>query len=102
MAVASIAFSGEYDLNSKERLRERLETLRCEPDVVIDFSGVTHLDATCVTELVRMHRHRRSLGFDRETIIVGDPSVQRCLDLLKMQLIFSVIDASNEAEGSPS
>jgi anti-anti-sigma regulatory factor len=102
MAAASIAFSGEYDLRCKEYLRGRLETLHCEPDVVIDFRKVTQLDATCVTELVRMHLHRSSLGFDRETIVVGDPAVHRFLDLLKMQLVFSLIDASNEAEGSPS
>jgi anti-anti-sigma regulatory factor len=63
-----MVFSGAYDVTCKRQWSEELERLCTEPNVIIDFSDVSSLDATCLTEMLRMHERRRDNGFDRETI----------------------------------
>ena len=68
-----------------------------EPNVIIDFSDVSYLDATCVTEMLRMHARRHDRGFDREIVILGRPIVRRLFELLKMQGVVRVVECLDDA-----
>jgi anti-anti-sigma regulatory factor len=92
-----MVFSGQYDVSCKQRWSEQLESLCSEPNVIIDLSDVTSLDATCVTEILKMHARRDAKGFDRETVILVDPGVRRLFDLLKMQDVVRVVESLDDA-----
>lgn len=94
-----MVFSGKYDVTCKRQWSEELEGLCSEPNVIIDFSDVSHLDATCVTEMLRLHERRHDKGFDRETVILGQPPVRRLFDLLKMQEVVRVVECLDDATG---
>jgi anti-anti-sigma regulatory factor len=97
-----MVFSGEYDVTCKRRWSEELASLCAEPNVIIDFSDVTSLDATCVTEVLRMHARRRDKGFDRETVILGQLPVRRLFELHKMQDVVRVVDSLDDAMEHPA
>ena len=63
-------FSDEYDIGCKERLREGLARLAVVPNVVLDFTDVTYIDSTVLSELIRMHKVRAAKGYEREVIVV--------------------------------
>ena len=95
--IALMVFSGEYDVTCKRQWSEVLEGLCSKPNVIIDFSDVSYLDAACATELLRMHARRHDKGFDRETVILGWPHVRRLFDLLKMQGVVRVVECLGDA-----
>lgn len=97
MRTALIVFSGEYDVSCRKRWREELERLSCEPNVIIDFSDVTYLDATCMTELLRLHERRHANGFGRETVVLHRPLVRRLFELLQMKDVLRVVETVDEA-----
>jgi anti-anti-sigma regulatory factor len=97
-----MVFSGEYDVSCKQRWSEELEALCAEPNVIMDFSDVTSLDATCVTEVLRMHARRRDHGFDRETVILGQLQVRRLFELHKMQDVVRLVDSLDRAMEQPA
>ncbi|MBV8374860.1 MAG: anti-sigma factor antagonist [Candidatus Eremiobacteraeota bacterium] len=95
--AALVVFIGEYDLACKEQWRSELQVLCREPNLVIDFQEVTYLDVTCAKELMAMHVCRDAKGFAPETVILGQPIVRRLFDLLNLQLLFRIVDSSDDA-----
>lgn len=95
--TALMIFSGAYDVTCKEQWSEEFETLCTEPNVTIDLSDVSYLDATCLTEIWRMHERRRHNGFDRETIILGQPPVRTLFVLLNMEAVVRVVESLDDA-----
>lgn len=91
-----MVFSGAYDVTCKRRWSAELERLCAEPNVIIDLSSVSHLDATCVTELLRMHAHRSGKGFDREIVILSQTRVRRLFELLSMQSVVRIVERLND------
>jgi anti-anti-sigma regulatory factor len=100
--TALMVFSGAYDVTCKRQWSEELEGLSAEPNVIIDLSDVSYLDATCLTEMLRMHERRRDNGFGHETIILGQPRVRRLFDLLKMGGVVRVVECLDDATESKS
>jgi anti-anti-sigma factor len=97
LRTALIVFSGEYDVSCRKQWREELERLSCEPNVIIDFTNVSYLDATCMTELLRLHERRHASGFGRETVVLQRPLVRRLFELLQMQDVLRVVETIEEA-----
>jgi anti-anti-sigma regulatory factor len=97
--IALTVFSGEYDVTCKRQWSEELDGLCSEPNVIMDFSEVSYLDATCITEILRMHARRHDKGFDRETVILGQPPVRKLFDLLKMNDVVRVVQCLDDATG---
>ena len=97
MRTVLVLFSGEYDVSCRKRWRDELERLTCERNVIIDFSSVTYLDATCMTELLRLHERRHANGFTRETVVLRRPLVRRLFELLHMQDGLRIVETLDEA-----
>lgn len=102
MRAALIVFSGEYDVSCRKQWRDELERLSCEANVIIDLSDVTYLDATCMTELLRLHERRHANGFGRETVVLNRPLVRRLLELWQMQGSFESSKPSIRRSWPPS
>jgi anti-anti-sigma regulatory factor len=94
-----VVFSGEYGVACKERWRQELEDLSHEQSVIIDFSDVTHLDATCMTEMLIMHDLRHAKGFERATVILRQPAIRRLFDAFKMHDVLRIVDSLADAPG---
>jgi anti-anti-sigma factor len=104
METVVMVFAGEYDLTSKEQLRTTLARLSTMPRVVLDFSDVTYLDSTVITELIRMRKLRAASGFERETIVFQHPPLKRLFDILDMGKVFRLVgtlDDAVEKNGAP-
>jgi anti-anti-sigma regulatory factor len=97
--TALVVFSGAYDVTCKQQWSKELEALCTEPNVIIDLSDVSYLDATCLTEMLRMHERRRHNGFDREAIILDQTPVRRLFDLLNMEGVVRVVKCLDDATG---
>jgi anti-anti-sigma regulatory factor len=102
LRAALMVFFGEYDVSCNRQWSEELESLCGEPNVIIDFSAVTSLDATCMTEVLRMHARRHENGFDRETVILGRLPVRRLFELHKMQDVVRIVSSLDDAMGQPT
>jgi anti-anti-sigma factor len=96
MGAVVMVFTGEYDLSHKARLRAELEALRDEAHLVLDFSDVTYIDSTCISELMRMQDHRAKRQLNRVAIVQTAPSVRRLFDILDMASMFNVVASLDE------
>lgn len=90
-------FSGEYDIAAKQSLRDDLRGVGKEPALVLDFSGVSYIDSSCITELLELHRYRRSQGFEPETIVLAHPVLKRLFDVLDLFRILRCVESLDEA-----
>ena len=97
METVVMVFAGEYDLTSKEQLRTTLARLSTMPRFVLNFSDVTYLDSTVITELIRMRNFRAASGFERETIVFQHPQLKRVFDILDMGKVFRLVETLDEA-----
>lgn len=93
-----IVFAGEYDIASKDRLRRELESLESESSLVIDFSEVTYVDSSCITELLRMNHARRAKGYETAAIVVKrGNAVRRIFEIADLPALFKVVETLDEA-----
>jgi len=90
-------FSGEYDLESKDLLRTVVDELAKAPNVVLDFSAVTYIDATVIAALMRLHNARAADGLERETLVVRHKNLLRVLDVLHLTEVFNIVEALDDA-----
>jgi anti-anti-sigma factor len=97
MAGTVIVFVGEYDFACKERLREELREAYTEPNLILDLSDVSYIDASFVTELVRLHQARRRRHFVPEVVVLCHPMLQRLFDILDLGNTFRVVGSLGEA-----
>jgi len=94
-----VVFAGEYDIACRDELRATLETLSDTSNVVLDFSAVTYVDSTVISELVRLHNRRAARGFKRETMVLQNESLQKIFDVLAMRRIFRFVRALDDVIG---
>jgi anti-anti-sigma factor len=100
MAVI-LVFAGEYDLACQKELRRELQRVYAEPNVVLDFSEVTYIDSSCITELLLLNRARRESGFERESILLpnGSGATRRVFEVAGLTKVFNVIESLDADAG---
>ncbi|HEX4013935.1 MAG TPA: STAS domain-containing protein [Candidatus Cybelea sp.] len=97
-----MVFSGEYDLASKEQLREAFAVLVGAKQAVLDFNDVSYLDSTALSELTALHRARAAAGLDPATIVTSNGNILRLFQIVDMQRFFVFTDTMPEnARGEP-
>ena len=95
-----IVFAGEYDLACKDQLRHELEPLESERSLVIDFSEVTYVDSTCITELLKMDSARKAKGYETAVIVIKrGNAVRRIFEIAELSTVFRIVDTLDEAVG---
>lgn len=97
LATIVMVFSGEYDLASKDQLRAVFDSLSEAPSVVLDFSDVTYLDSTVISELVRMHNGRAASRLEPATLVMHNKNLLRVFNVLQLPQVFRVVEALDNA-----
>lgn len=90
-------FAGEYDLSRRLELRAAFDSLATTQAVVLDFTLVTYIDSTIISELVRLHNARAAKEFERETIVVRHRNLLRVFDVLRLDGVLRIVDTLDEA-----
>ncbi len=98
-SAALVEFAGEYDLASKEMLQAALAFLEDAKTAVLDFSKVTYIDSTVLTELVLLQQKRAGNGLDRPTLVLQNPAIRRLLQIVSMTDLFRIVATRSEALG---
>ena len=91
--TTKLVFAGEYDLAVKEQLRQELDRLIDHPVVALDFTDLTYIDSTCVTELLRLRERRCRIGLPPPTILMkADHRVRRIFTILDLLSAFNFVE----------
>jgi anti-anti-sigma factor len=90
-------FSGEYDLTHKWDLRAEFDAVCLEPNLILDMRGVTYMDSTCVTELLRLNKCRGENGLGQVAIARSAFIVKRIFGILYFRTLFRLVDTLKEA-----
>ena len=99
MGPIVVVFAGEYDVSCRAQFRRELGRLASKPALILDFSEVTYLDSTSVTELLRLNHRRAEANFERETIVVRTPLLRRLFAILQLDRVFNVVADLDDALG---
>lgn len=93
-----VVFAGEYDLNTKRELREKLSHLYSTPDVVLDMSKVRFIDSTFISELLMLVKSRREKTLSRVTIVTqANSMVRRLFEVTGIMPLFNVVESYSSA-----
>jgi anti-anti-sigma factor len=87
---AIVVFSGELDFYGVERVRAALEPIA--GPVVIDLTDVRLIDASTLTELVRL---RKRVG-DCVTVVAPSPNVRRVFGIVGFEKLFRIVHHRND------
>jgi anti-anti-sigma factor len=93
-----LAVSGELDLTSVRDLRRRLDAAFADgpPRVVIDLSGLTHMDSTGLAELISAHQ--RAMELEGQLIlVVTSPPIRRTFEIRGVANLFTIVDTRDGA-----
>lgn len=88
---AVVAFSGELDFYGVERVRAALAPIA--GPVVIDLTDVRLIDASTLTELVRL---RKRVG-DCVTVIAPSANVRRVFAIVGFEKLFRIVTHRDKA-----
>lgn len=91
-----LTLSGEYDIASRSALKAELEAVRDSKCLVVDLSGVTFLDSSCIGELIGLHGARVSAGYPRLTVVQNELIVRRLFELLGLDQVFHTVDSVDD------
>jgi anti-sigma B factor antagonist len=93
-----LVVSGELDLSTVQVLRRRLETAFAQgpPRVVVDLSGVTHMDSTGLAELISAHQRAMELQ-GRLVLVVPSAPIRRTLEIRGVVNLFTVVESRDGA-----
>src|SRR3954447_4862008 len=87
-----LAVSGELDLMTVGQFRRRIQSAfaRGSPQLVIDLSGVTHMDSTGLAELISAHQRAMDLR-GRLVLLVTSARIMRTLEIRGVVNLFTVV-----------
>jgi anti-anti-sigma regulatory factor len=93
-----VVFAGEYDLACKQQFRDELARLRTQGDFVLDFTQVTYVDSTIITELFLLAKDRIHAGLAPPKILLSNNSnVRRVFDLLHLEKVITLVNSFDGA-----
>ena len=89
---------GELDLSSVGKLRRQIESAFANgpPQLVIDLSGVTHMDSTGLAELISAHQRAMELE-GRLILVVSSAPIRRTLQIRGVVSLFTVVESRDGA-----
>ncbi|MFY9631009.1 MAG: STAS domain-containing protein [Candidatus Cybelea sp.] len=84
-----VTLRGEWDVSTRERLREALAAVGSDRDVVVDLRGASFFDSTALAELIALYK--RLLGQGRRLeALVGNSNMRRLLELTSLDGLLGV------------
>jgi anti-sigma B factor antagonist len=93
-----LAVSGELDLTNVSDLRRRIASAFASgpPQLVIDLSGVTHMDSTGLAELISAHQRAQELH-GRLVLVITSAAILRTFEIRGVVNLFTVVDSRSGA-----
>lgn len=93
-----LAVSGELDIATVGHLRRRIDAAFASgpPQLVIDLSGVSHMDSTGLAELISAHQRAMELR-GRLVLVVTSPAILRTLEIRGVVGLFTVASSRDHA-----
>lgn len=92
-----ISPAGEFDIYSQPRFAELLQAGDEEPCVVLDFGRVRYIDATCMSELIGMHKRRLIAGRRPAHIAAINPSLRHVFSIARLDRVWPMFDTVKDA-----
>jgi anti-anti-sigma factor len=92
-----MVFSGEYDLASQQQVRRAFDSLAPASRAVLDFTAVTYVDSTVLSELVRLNALRLEGGLETVTLATANSNIRRLLSLVQLTDVLRVVDSLEDA-----
>ena len=80
---------GEWDVATRDRLRNALQALGTESDVIADLREATFFDSTALAELIALYKRLDAAGRRLEAL-VGDSNMRRLLELTSLDGLLGV------------
>jgi anti-sigma B factor antagonist len=96
--IQLVTVSGELDLSNSAELRGRVESaIRSGGGaVVIDLSGVTHMDSTGLASLIAAHQLVRARE-GQLALVIGSEPVRRTVEVRGLDRLFTIFRTRDEA-----
>jgi anti-anti-sigma regulatory factor len=85
--ISRIELNDEYDLNQRKGMVSLFDALRPDGPTVIDLTKVTYVDATFLSELIRLRRRLKQLPI---TLAGANGKVMRVLKLVSFESLFEI------------
>lgn len=88
----------EWDISSKDALRDVLAPALEHPSVILDMTAVTFIDSTCLGELVRMYKTRtKEHGFEPARLAIASPRVRHLFGIVEFDRLWPIFETLEEA-----
>lgn len=84
-----ITLRGEWDVATRERLREALQGIGTANDVLVDLRQASFFDSTALAELIALYKRLNGAGRRLEAL-VGDSNMRRLLQLTSLDALLGV------------
>ena len=93
-----VTVRGELDLSTVSALRRRVDSvlLTGHVKVVVDLTGVRHMDSSGLAELITCHQLAQELGGGM-ALVVGDEPIRRTLEIRGVSQLFLIAATHEEA-----
>jgi anti-sigma B factor antagonist len=96
--IQVVAVTGELDLSNASNLVRQVETAvrsgrNC---VVIDLSGITHMDSTGLAAMIEAH-HLTQARRGRLALVAQAESVRRTIEVRGLDRLFTILPTRDEA-----
>ncbi len=85
-----IALEGEYDIADREALATLFGALPADGPATIDMTKVTYLDATMLSELVKLQARFKEHPIK---LLVRSNNIRRVLRIVRFDQLFEIVDA---------
>lgn len=92
-----IVLQGEWDVYRCDELRVKLEAAYSAPDVILDLSGTTYVDSTCLGALVHLRKERSARGLPRAGLVISSPMVLRIFQIVRLDKAWPTYRSLEEA-----
>ncbi len=92
-----IELSGEYDIAASANLTVILRPAEDATYVVLDFDGVSYIDSSAVTVLVRLHKQRLAKDLPLMHLARVTPQVTRVFELTDLSTIWPMYETVEDA-----
>ena len=92
-----VGLEGEWDVYRCPELDQRLEPASTASQVILDLSGATYLDSTCLGALVRMRKARDARGLGAARLVITSPMVLRIFEIVRLDRVWPIYESVEAA-----
>jgi anti-anti-sigma factor len=89
----------EYDIATSDDFAKELEPACTAATAIVDMSGVTYMDSTCLSKLAAMRMQRVERGLPIARIVIATHSVRHLFSIVRFDEVWPLYDTLEDALG---